>query len=78
MVTPGVAQARIASIRPPTPVSYNVGIELAMAMLAIFLSAASLVSGLFYVEGVDTPARGAGLTRQADVSDVASANAIPT
>ena len=42
-------------------------LELAMAMLAIFLSAASLVSGSFYVEGVDTPTRGAGLTRQADV-----------
>lgn len=44
-------------------------VGLAMAMLAIFLSAAFLVSGWFYLERVDTPTRGAGLTRQADVRD---------
>jgi hypothetical protein len=47
----------------------NEQLELAMAMLAIFLSAVFLVSGSFYLEGVDTATRGAGLTRQADVRD---------
>lgn len=47
----------------------NERLELAMAMLAIFLSAVFLVSGSFYMERVDTPTRGAGLTRQADVRD---------
>ena len=43
----------------------NERLELAMAMLAIFLSAVFLLSLSFYMERGDTPTHGAGSTRQA-------------